>query len=188
MSVGFHVRIGSYIPDPAMAEKELSAINRVLVRADLPPYQEPTSDLTPDIYTIFHRFRCLGRARLDHNSAANFDQLGYAAQQQLGAEAKMLSLLLLGRPLYFLPVPFAEPLFLDDGYHSRQPLCSSHQSISELVALAKYLNISLDGGSRLSDATAQAINDADEEPQTVWLTTFEAARQSVSHNCALVLA
>jgi len=186
MSVGFHVRIGSYIRDPAMAEKELSAINRILLRADLPPYQEPTSDPTPGIYTIFHRFRCLGRARLDHNSASNFDQLGHRAQQHLGAEAKMLPLLLLGCPLYFLPIPFAEPLFLDDGYHGRQPLCSSPQVISELVALAKYLNISLDG-SLLSDATAQAINDGDEEPQTVWLTTFEAARQSGAHKCALVL-
>jgi len=98
----------------------------------------------------------------------------------------MLPLLLLGCPLYFLPIPFAQPLFLDEGYHGRQPLCSSPQIIAELMALAKYLNISLDGS--LSDATAQAITDGDEEPQTVWLTTLEAARQSVAHKCALVLA
>ena len=188
MSVGFHVRIAAYIGEPAIAEKELSAINRVLAQANLPSYQEPTSDPTPAIYArTLGGLVGLGRAALDHNSASNFDQLGHGAQQHLGAEAKMLPLLLLGRPLYFLPIPFAEPLFLDDGYHGRQPLCSSPEVISELVALAKYLNISLDG-SQLSDATAQAINDGDEEPQTVWLTTFEAARQSVAHNSALVLA
>ena len=71
MSVGFHVRIGSYIRDPAMAEKELSAINRILLRADLPPYQEPTSDPTPTIYarTLGGLVR-LGRAALEHTFEA----------------------------------------------------------------------------------------------------------------------
>src|SRR5262245_45075154 len=124
MSVGFHVRVARYIGDPVIAEKELFEISRVLAEANLPPYQEPKTD-PPQIYTKFGGARCLGRAVLDHNSASNFTKLGQAAQQHLGADAKMLPLLLLGRPLYFLPIPFTEPLYFD-GYHHRQPLCSAH--------------------------------------------------------------
>jgi hypothetical protein len=186
MSIGFHVRVATYIGDPTIAEKELSEINQVLRQAGLSPYQEPETD-PPGIYTIFGRFRCLGRAALDHNSASSFDELGQAAEQHLGADAKMLPLLLLGQPLYFLPISFTDPLYMDNGYHTRQPLCSSQQTTSELVTLAKHLDIPLEG-SLLSDATAQTINKAPDEPQVVWLTVFEAARQSVAHNCALVLA
>ena len=185
MSVGFHVRVARYIGDPAIAGKELFQINRLLAEANLPPYREPEID-PPGIYAAFGRLTCLGRAALDHNSASNFARLGEAAQEHLGAEARMLPLLL-SLPLYFLPIAFAEPLYLDGGYHGRQPLCSSHQVTRELVTLAKFFTIPLDG-SLLSDATAQAINDrGDEEPQTTWLTLFEGARQSAAYNCALVL-
>jgi hypothetical protein len=179
MSIGFGVRA-------AMAEKELSEINRVLRQAGLPPYQEPEVDPTPDIYTIFRGYRCLGRAQFDHDSASSFGRLARLAQEHLGAEAKMLPLLLLGQPLYFLPISFTEPLYLDHGHHPRQPLCSSQKTTSELAALAKHISIPLEG-SLLSDATAQALNMRPDEPQSVWLTMFEAARQSVAHKCALVL-
>lgn len=185
MSIGFHVRVATYIGDPAIAEKELSEINKVLRQAGLPSYQEPEID-PPSIYTIFDRFHCLGRAQLDHSSASSFAELGQAAEQHLGAYAKMLPMLLLAQPLYFLPISFTDPLYLDQGYHTRQPLCSCQQTTSELVRFAKHLNIQLEG-SLLRDATAQAINKAPDEPQAVWLTVFEAARQSVAHNCALVL-
>src|SRR5262245_1975113 len=158
MSIGFHVRVATYIGDPAIAKKELSEINQVLRQSGLPSYQEPEID-PPGIYTIFDRFRCLGRARLDHNSASSFAELGQEAEQNLGADAKMLPLLLLGQPLYFLPVSFTDLLYLDHGYHNRQPLCSSQQTTSELVKLAKHLDISLEA-SLLSDEVARAINKA----------------------------
>ena len=188
MSVGFGIRA-------EMGEKELSEINRVLRQAGLPAYQNPEIDLTraahcegcrTGIYTVFDSHHCLGRAFGDHNSAESFDQLARLAQEHLGAEAKMLSLLLLGRLLYFLPIAFTDPLYSDHMYYPRQPLCSSQQTTSELVTLATYLDIPLEG-SLLSDATARAINNTSDEPQTVWLTMFEAARQSVAHKCALIL-
>jgi hypothetical protein len=134
----------------------------------VPAYREPEID-PPGIYTIFGRFRCLGRAVLDHNSRSSFAQLGKAAAQHLGVDAKMLPLLRLRQPLYFLPIAFSAQLCFDlgDTYdHSRQPLCSSHQVSSKLAALAKYLNIPLNG-ARLSDEAEQAINDEDHELQTV---------------------
>ena len=188
MSVGFGIRA-------EMGEKELSEINRVLRQGGLPAYQNPEIDPTraahcsscrAGIYTIFDGGHCLGRASLDHNGASSFDQLARLAQEHLGAEARVLPLLLLGQLVYFLPISFTDPLYSDHMYHPRQPLCSSQQTTSELVALATHLDIPLEG-SLLSDATARAINNTPDEPQTVWLTMFEAARQSVAHKCALIL-
>jgi len=192
MSIGFHVRVARYLGDQIAAERELSEINRVLRQAGLSAYHEPQSE-PQGIYNILGRRRRFGRAWLDHNSASTFARLGEAAHQHLGGQTTMLPLLLDGHPLYFLPIVFSEPLPMDHpepmyvgGPPYRRHLCSSHRTASELLALGKFLNIPLDGQT-LSDATAQEINEGGEEFKEVWLTTFEAVRLSVAHNCALVL-
>ena len=191
MSIGFHVRVAGYLGDRIAAERELSEINRVLRQAGHPEYREPPSE-PEGIYNIFDRTRRFGRAWLDHNGASTFARLGEAARQHLGGQTTMLLMLLDGHPLYFLPIAFSEARLVDPepmyvgGPPYRRHLCSSQQTASELLALTKFLDIPLDGGT-LSDATAQEINEGGEELKEVWLTTFEAVRLSVAHSCAMVL-
>jgi hypothetical protein len=163
MSVGFFVRLAGYNRrykgGLAKTEREPSQSTACLrKRAFQFQCIESPKLIRPAYITIFGRFRCLGRAVLDHNSPSSFAQLGKAAAQHLGVDAKMLPLLRLRQPLYFLPIAFSAQLCFDlgDTYdHSRQPLCSSHQVSSKLAALAKYLNIPLNG-ARLSDEAEQS--------------------------------
>jgi hypothetical protein len=190
MSIGFFVRVGPYVGD-VNAERELSEINRVLRQAGLPAYHEPQSE-PEGIYNIFGRQHRFGRAWTDHHGASVFARLGEMAQQHLGGQTTMLPMLLDGHPLYFLPIAFAAPLLMDPepmyvgGPPYRRHLCSSPRTTSELLALAKFLDIPLDGQT-LSDATAEKINEGGEELKDVWLMTYEAVRLSVAHDCALVL-
>ena len=190
MSIGFFVRVGPYVGD-VNAKRELSEINRVLRQASLPAYHEPQSE-PEGIYNIHGRRVRFGRAWLDHAGASSFARLGEMAQQHLAGQTTMLPMLLDGHPLYFLPIGFSEPMLMDPepmyvgGPPYRRNLCSSHRTASELSALAKFLDIPLDGQA-LSDATAEEINEGGEELKPVWLMTFEAVRLSVAHSCALVL-
>jgi hypothetical protein len=192
MSIGFFVRVATYLGDQEATERELSEINRVLREAGLPAYHEPPKE-PEGIHNLHGRTHRFGRAWSDHNSASIFAQLGETARQRLGEQATMLPMLLDGHPLYFLPIAFSkalrmepEPAMYVGGPPYRRHLCSSPRTASELLALAKFLDIASDGQT-LSDAAAESINEAGEALPTVWLTTFEAVRLSVVHNCALIL-
>jgi hypothetical protein len=161
MSVGFFVRLAGYNRrykgGLAKIGERAFPINSVLAQTSLPvpAYREPEID-PPGIYNHLRPlplpWPCCARSQQPVKLCATWES-------SRTTSSKMLPLLRLRQPLYFLPIAFSAQLCFDlgDTYdHSRQPLCSSHQVSSKLAALAKYLNIPLNG-ARLSDEAEQAI-------------------------------
>ena len=94
---------------------------------------------------------------------------------------------------YYVPIDFHDPLF-DTRKKGGLPggiLGSSQQALQELVKTAPLLGIKLKG-EHLSDKAAKEIaKEADEAhpywiERKVWLSLFEAFRQSVEYKCAVV--
>jgi hypothetical protein len=85
---------------------------------------------------------------------------------------------------YYIPVNFADPLFLELG-----DVCSSNRLLSELTACASAIGILLDKDGTLSDAEAARVA-AYEGPYSnewmAWLALYEAARISIATGHALV--
>ena len=176
MSVGIHVGVDglrAVSDDPASL---LSAINHLLRSMHLQPYTEPADARPRDLYAEFGGLMCLGRAALDHGGASTFAQLGRIAAEKLSAGTTVLEVLEV-EPVCLLPIEFR------GRFRTKEPeivIASSYQLVSELTSISTSIGVNLEGSS-LSDAAAQAINDAGEDLPDAWLTLYEAARQSISH-------
>lgn len=92
---------------------------------------------------------------------------------------------------FYVPIEFDSPLFsLGKDPVPGGMLGSSQGLMRELVAIAPFLGITLQGNS-LSDAEAERINSGLEHEgpfwieSSVWLSLFEAARLSIEHRTAI---
>ena len=176
---------------------DLSAINQVLVEADLPEHVEPQT--LPE-YTLRVEMNHLGTTWLHHlrrlqahvlqdpswthqpctdddepwNDSAIDDELSVYIRSHLIVHADTEG--------YYVPIEFDDVLY---GAPGGSMLGSSQRLVAELRQLAPYLGIVLDAEGNLSDAEAARIAPCDEtdpahREKAAWLLLFECARQSVS--------
>ena len=183
MSVGANILLASWSEVQPDVAGELKVVNNALSSQGLESYDEPTT--VPDVYTVIDRRHCFGRSALDATSAASLASLGAAAKS---SEVPLAALAVLYTyPVYLLPIDFREPITLRTGQFLRY-LCSSHEIQRNLLSLAPSIGITLRNGM-LSDDAAKAINAEGEDDRAFdWLFLFEAARLSVAHRCAIVIA
>jgi hypothetical protein len=182
--------------------ENLEAINRVLVAANLPPYDEPTTvnqdsraDCPSFPYSILHYLRRVAaKRRLDPSFVARplpegTDPSEDPAIEDAGATFDFHLLVHSDCEGYYVPVDFADVL-IDDELPGGM-LGSSQRLMRELVEVAPALGITLENGD-LSDTEAARINQVAEadgplfREHLAWIALFEAARISIRDRCTIV--
>ncbi|MEU0558087.1 hypothetical protein [Dactylosporangium sp. NPDC006015] len=89
---------------------------------------------------------------------------------------------------FYVPVPIADPVFLDEGPGGGM-VGSSHGLLDELRRVAPRIGVRLDEDGSLSDAEADRLGaegDPFETEQMVWLTLHEACRVSIASGHPIV--
>jgi hypothetical protein len=180
-------------------------VNRVLAAHGLPLHEEPES--LPDIpnrgqlmsfpYSWLHYLR---RAAAFARQAP--DQFCPVAEGVDPAQDEMLDreyFVIMDSHLichsdsegFYVPIDFTEPLY--DDQEEGLPggiLGSSQRALEEVRRTAPLLGIPLDDGDLCDDAARSIASEEDGSSaywieRQVWLTMFEALRQSVEHKCAV---
>jgi hypothetical protein len=124
--------------------------------------------------------------------AASYDEMASDDAKVEDAASHMTSHLLChddGEGFY-VPVEFADPVFIgaDDGDFGF--VGSSQALLRELIAVAPTIGVTLQADGSLDDETAARLVENDGDPyaieQTVWLALYEACRASIAHGNAIV--
>jgi hypothetical protein len=195
--MGVDVTLGLEFEDEDLLAEELEAVNTALTSHGLPPHAEPEewapvksrATLKGFPYSVLHELRRAAVYALEQGKLPEFDPHEDPSDDPLVVENVLEGMLHLvchsDREGYYVPTDFEEPI-VEEGVPG-EILGSSQQLLSELVAVAPYLGITLDGDS-LSDAEASRVGTTKGKwtnERIAWLALYEAARLSVERHTVI---